>query len=162
MITVLLEILSGIAIALGAGITAASGYRIYQNKRGASRGFAGAVKVIPKIDERMDRIGRLISRLGSRKGLIEGYFQLKDDAVSLLDLGVSKDLTEREVIRTLKASSVLAPVRNSLERIYAAYERARFGFREIANGEIDLMLNDVRQVYDSLTDETLLGQRNST
>lgn len=160
LIVILLEIVSGIAILLGAGIAAASGYLIYRNKRGRSANFASAFKVFPKVDERMDRIGKLIGMVGSRDGLIESYFQLKNDAVSLLDLAVSKDLTEREVIRSLKASSILTPVKNSLERIYATYERARFGFHQIAKGDIDLLLDDVRQVYDSLTEETFFKQRN--
>ena len=158
MIVILLEIITGIAILLGAAIAVASGYLFYQNKIIRSADFVGPPKVPPNVDERMDRIVDLIDKFGSQKGLVESYFQLKNDAVSFLDLGVSKNLTEREIIQALKAGRHLKPVENSLERIYRTYERARFGSHALATGEFDLLLEDVRLVYSSLAYETNLRQ----
>ena len=126
VIVVILQLVTDVAVLLGAVIVVGSGYWLYQRKMAATTAPVRAPRIVVKPDQKIEEIAKLIRTLGIPEGVIESYSELKNALVSAVGLVERKDQTEREIVQAIKVSPRLETAEDELERVYRTYERVRF------------------------------------
>ena len=146
MILILQLVTSGVLV-LAVVIVAGLGYttyRKYSKSKTSSTIDSGPIRRLADKNRR----NQALSELGAREAVIQEYTELKN----IISNGHPDEetLTEREVIDRLTSNSRLLSARSMLENVYAIYERAKFGTREIGKEDFETFSENLDGVIKTL------------
>ena len=149
MISIITQIVAGIAVLLGLVVAGLSGFSIYERRAGMSQTRARRPIIVAKVDA-VGKIEKLICSIGIPQAVIQGYREARSALASASGLEEKIDQTEREIMQKIKTTPSLKSTEDELGRIYKTYERARFGSQAIPKGEVELFVKDLCKIYDKL------------
>lgn len=147
IVAYLVQVMTGLVLAL-AGVLGAGLLVSYQQKRAARSRHRKARKA-PRLDTRvaaiLANVESAFRQHGPNLGVVNGYEIIRTEMTSV-EVDQPKGSTEREFVDRLSQQPNFATVRANLAGLYQAYERARFGKKDLSEREVADFVEDARGI----------------